>query len=92
MRVNGRQMAQRAVDIYVLSDDRVWRLQVGNKRVGGISYNAFFVLAIVFMVLGIVGHGAYIGVGAAFLVFGLAGRRRQQENTDESISPSVKEE
>jgi hypothetical protein len=37
------------------------------------SYGAFFILGIAFIVLGVTTNRAFLGVGAAFIVIGLAG-------------------
>ena len=42
---------------------------------------SFVVLGIVFMVMGFYSHTGYIGMGAAFLVVGLAKQRRTRTKT-----------
>lgn len=42
---------------------------------------SFVLLGVVFMVMGFYYHTAYVGIGAAFLVIGLAKQRRASRKT-----------
>jgi hypothetical protein len=65
---------------------------VSKKPSNGLSYNAFLVLGLIFMIMGMRANGGLVGVGALFLIMGLAGRGRQQQHPGESLPHSVNEE